>query len=113
MPQPRFLGDENGHVRTEMVDVEWVTPAHASQHLGQSASCPLSWCSLPGFGPEDAMLEQLGVERTHAMQGRIWQIQTSIPKSSLPAQRRGQSLVVWAIEAAGVRWIAGWVRRAL
>jgi glutamate synthase (NADPH) small chain len=118
----RFLGDENGHVRAiEMVDVEWVTENGRPMPRnipGTERIVPaqLVLFALGFRGPEDFMLEELGIERdarTNA-KAEYGEFQTSIPKVFAAGDmRRGQSLVVWAInEGRGAarevdRWLMG------
>jgi glutamate synthase (NADPH/NADH) small chain len=102
----RFLGDENGHVRAiETVDVEWVEEdgRRMPRNIpGTEKIVPAQLVLLAlGFrGPEDTLLEQLGIERdarsnAKAEYGRF---QTNHPKVFAAGDmRRGQSLVVWAI----------------
>jgi glutamate synthase (NADPH/NADH) small chain len=102
----RFLGDDYGHVRAiEMVDVEWVTDngRQIPRNIpGTERIVPaqLVLFALGFRGPEDTMLEQLGIERdprTNA-KAEYGKFQTSIPKVFAAGDmRRGQSLVVWAI----------------
>ncbi len=105
----RFIGDEHGHVKelqTELVD--W------SKRNGNVpfTSVPGSEKTLPaqlillalGFsGPEQALLEALGVEKAKDMHGfaaaaEYGKFRTSNAKVFAAGDaRRGQSLVVWAI----------------
>jgi glutamate synthase (NADPH/NADH) small chain len=118
----RFLGDDHGHVRAiEMVDVEWVTDngRPMPRNLpGTERVVPAQLVLLAlGFrGPEDTMLEQLGVERDARSNAKAenGKFQTNHPKVFAAGDmRRGQSLVVWAInEGRGAarevdRWLMG------
>jgi glutamate synthase (NADPH/NADH) small chain len=118
----RFLGDDDGHVRAiETVDVEWVV----DNGRPMPRNIPGTERILPaqlvlfalGFrGPEETMLEQLGIERdprTNA-KAEYGKFQTNHPKVFAAGDmRRGQSLVVWAInEGRGAarevdRWLMG------
>jgi glutamate synthase (NADPH/NADH) small chain len=102
----RFLGDENGHVRAiEMFQVEWVrdngraTPRNIP---GSERIVPAQLVLLAlGFsGPENQLLDQLGVEkdpRTNA-KAEYGRFATNVPGIFAAGDmRRGQSLVVWAI----------------
>jgi glutamate synthase (NADPH/NADH) small chain len=118
----RFHGDERGHVRAiETVDVEWVkangraTPRNIP---GTEKVLPAQLVLLAlGFsGPESQLLDQLGVEKdlrsnVRAEHGKF---ATSVPGVFAAGDmRRGQSLVVWAInEGRGAarecdRWLMG------
>lgn len=102
----RFLGDENDHVRAiETVEVEWVNEngrqvPHNIPGTEKIVPAQLVLLALGFRGPEDTMLEQLGVERdprTNA-KAEYGKFQTSIDKVFAAGDmRRGQSLVVWAI----------------
>jgi glutamate synthase (NADPH/NADH) small chain len=102
----KFEGDENGHVKAvHLVNVQWerndkgqFIPRNVA---GTERVLPTQLVLLAmGFlGPEQPLLEALGVERdprsnVKADHGRY---QTSIPKVFAAGDcRRGQSLVVWA-----------------
>jgi glutamate synthase (NADPH/NADH) small chain len=102
----KFLGDEDGHVRAiETVQVEWVknngraTPRNIP---GTEKVLPAQLVLLAlGFsGPESQLLDQLGVEKDPRSNAKAehGQFQTSVPKVFAAGDmRRGQSLVVWAI----------------
>jgi glutamate synthase (NADPH/NADH) small chain len=119
----RFVGDENGHVKElHTVQVEWVKDANGRFQLqevpGTEKVYPaqLVLLALGFLGPEDTIIEQLGLERdprsnVKADYGRF---HTSVEGIfSAGDMRRGQSLVVWAInEGRGVarevdRWLMG------
>jgi glutamate synthase (NADPH/NADH) small chain len=118
----KFLGDEAGHVRAiETVEVEWVkangraTPRNIP---GAEKVLPAQLVLLAlGFsGPESLLLDQLGVEkdaRTN-VKAEHGQFATNVPGIFAAGDmRRGQSLVVWAInEGRGAarecdRWLMG------
>lgn len=103
----RFLGDDTGHVRgVEIVQVEWTRNDKGQfiprQIPGTEQILPAQLVLLAmGFlGPEDILAEQLGLERDErsnfkAAYGRF---ATNIPGVFACGDcRRGQSLVVWAI----------------
>jgi glutamate synthase (NADPH/NADH) small chain len=102
----KFLGDDRGHLRAiETVQVEWVktngraTPRNVA---GTEKVWPAQLVLLAlGFsGPENQLLDQLGVEkdaRTNA-KAEHGKFATSVPGVFAAGDmRRGQSLVVWAI----------------
>jgi len=119
----RFVADANGQVSgVELVNITW-KKNEKGQFIpedvpGTSRVAPAQLVLLAmGFlGPEQPLLEQLGVERdarsnAKADHGRF---QTSVPKVFAAGDcRRGQSLVVWAInEGRGAarecdRWLMG------
>ena len=102
----RFLGDGEGRVsHVEVVDVEW------KQENGRRVPVPVpgSGRAIPadlvllamGFtGPEDVILEELGIERDERSNAKAeyGRYATSVPRVFAAGDmRRGQSLVVWAI----------------
>jgi glutamate synthase (NADPH/NADH) small chain len=103
----RFVGDENGNVKEiHTIMVEWVRGANgrlAPQEIpGTEKVYPAQLVLLAmGFlGPEDLLLGQLGVERDERsnVKAAYGNYATSIPGVfSAGDMRRGQSLVVWAI----------------
>jgi glutamate synthase (NADPH/NADH) small chain len=102
----RFLGDEEGHVRAiELVDVEWVknngraTPRN-TPGTERQAPAQLVLFALGFSGPESQLLDQLGVEKDTRSNAKAehGKFQTSLAKVFAAGDmRRGQSLVVWAI----------------
>jgi glutamate synthase (NADPH/NADH) small chain len=102
----KFLGDETSHIRgIETVLVEWVKDngrASPRNIPGSEKTLPAQLLLLAlGFsGPENQLLDQLGVEKdprsnAKAEHGRF---ATSVPGIFAAGDmRRGQSLVVWAI----------------
>ncbi|HMC65193.1 MAG TPA: FAD-dependent oxidoreductase, partial [Gemmataceae bacterium] len=102
----RFLGDERGQVNSiETVLVEWVKDngrAMPRNIPGTEKMLPAQLILLAlGFsGPENQLLDQLGVEKdprsnAKAEHGRF---ATNLPGIFAAGDmRRGQSLVVWAI----------------
>jgi glutamate synthase (NADPH/NADH) small chain len=103
----RFIGDENGAVTAvETVRVEWVVGANGRmgprEIPGTEKTLPAQLVLLAmGFlGPEDQLLGSLGVDRDERSNVRAayGKFTTSIPGVfSAGDMRRGQSLVVWAI----------------
>jgi glutamate synthase (NADPH/NADH) small chain len=103
----RFVGDENGHV-TELhtIRIEWKKDANGRmvpvEIPGSERVLPAQLVLLAmGFtGPENPVLEQLGVdrdERTNA-KAEYGKFTTNVPGVFAAGDmRRGQSLVVWAI----------------
>jgi glutamate synthase (NADPH/NADH) small chain len=102
----RFVGDETGHVKeVHTVCIEWVkdngrmTPREIP---GTERVWPAQLVLLAmGFlGPENPILKQLGIEqdaRTN-VKAEYGKFQTNIPQVFAAGDmRRGQSLVVWAI----------------
>jgi len=103
----KFVGDEDGQLKAiQTVQVEWV-PGTNGRPIPQEIpgtekewSAQLVLLAMGFLGPEDQLLEQMGVERdersnVRAAYGRY---ATSIPGVySAGDMRRGQSLVVWAI----------------
>jgi glutamate synthase (NADPH/NADH) small chain len=102
----RFLGDDSDCVRAiETVDVEWVgTNGRATPRPipGTEKTLPAQLVLLAlGFGgPESYALDQLGIERDQRNNARAehGKFSTNIPGVFAAGDmRRGQSLVVWAI----------------
>jgi glutamate synthase (NADPH/NADH) small chain len=102
----KFLGDDSGHVKAAVtVQIAWEKDAQGrfvpKEVPGSEKTLPTQLVLLAmGFlGPEQPLLEQLGVERdprtnVKADYGRY---QTNNPKVFAAGDcRRGQSLVVWA-----------------
>jgi glutamate synthase (NADPH) small chain len=102
-----FEGDENGHVKAvHTVQVQWQKNEQGQfipqQIAGTEKVLPAQLVLLAmGFlGPEQPLLDALGVERDHRSNVKA---DTSDYTTSLPSVfaagdcRRGQSLVVWAI----------------
>ncbi len=103
----RFRGDGSGHVSgLETVRVEWIADGDGrlkpSEVSGTERVIPAQLVLIAaGFlGPEDQLLEQLGVERDRQSNAKAayGSFATSIPGVFAAGDmRRGQSLVVWAI----------------
>ena len=104
----RFVGDENDRVKElHTVQIKWVTGnngnrPHPEEIPGTEKVWPaqLVLLSMGFLGPEDTLLDQLGLERdarsnVRAERGRF---ETNLPGVFAAGDmRRGQSLVVWAI----------------
>jgi glutamate synthase (NADPH/NADH) small chain len=102
----KFLGDDNGHVRAiEIVEVEWVKNngrAAPRNVPGTEKVVPaqLVLFALGFSGPESQLLDQLGVEKDPRSNAKAehGKFRTSVNKVFAAGDmRRGQSLVVWAI----------------
>ena len=104
----RFVGDEQGQVKAvHTVQIKWVTGnnghrPHPEEIPGTEQVWPadLVLLSMGFLGPEDSLLDQLGVERDGRSNARAehGQFATSLPGVFAAGDmRRGQSLVVWAI----------------
>jgi glutamate synthase (NADPH) small chain len=103
----KFVGDTNGHVKeVHTVTVEWTkneAGAFVPKNIpGTEKVYPADLVLLAmGFlGPEENVLAQLGVERDARSNARAdyGRFHTSIPAVFAAGDcRRGQSLVVWAI----------------
>lgn len=102
----KFVGDDHGHVKeVHTVEIEW-TKNDKGQFVpkeipGTEKVRPAQLVLLAmGFlGPEQPLLEGLGVERDPRtnVKADYGKFQTSIPKVFAAGDaRRGQSLVVWA-----------------
>jgi glutamate synthase (NADPH/NADH) small chain len=103
----KFVGDENGQVRElHTVEVEWVKNDKGALFPQRIAGTEKIWptdlvlLAMGFLGPEDTILEELAVERdarsnAQAEYGRF----TTNVEGVFAAgdMRRGQSLVVWAI----------------
>jgi glutamate synthase (NADPH/NADH) small chain len=103
----RFVGDEKGRVKeVHTVQVEWAPDANGRKVPREIPGTEKVWSAqlvllAMGFlGPEDQLLNQLGVERDDRsnVRAEIGKFATSIPGVFAAGDmRRGQSLVVWAI----------------
>ena len=102
----RFVGDANGHVAAlHLVEVEWVRENGRAMPRNipdteKVVPAQLVLLALGFSGPENQLLDQLGVEkdpRTNA-KAEYDKYATSVPGVFAAGDmRRGQSLVVWAI----------------
>jgi glutamate synthase (NADPH) small chain len=103
----RILADEQGNVSgLEICNIEWVKDAQgrmSPQEVAGSARvipAQLVFLAMGFLGPEAQLLEQLGVERDARSNAKAeyGKYTTSIPGVFAAGDmRRGQSLVVWAI----------------
>ena len=106
MQTTRFVGDASGHVQEiHTVRVEWVkdngrpTPKNIPG-TEQVFPAQLVLLALGFGGPESQLLDQLGVEKDPRSNARAeyGKYATSVPGVFAAGDmRRGQSLVVWAI----------------
>ena len=118
------MGDENGHVKElHTVEIEWVKDANGRFTLNEMPGTEKVWpaqlvlLAMGFLGPEDTVIEQLGAGTRPALQrqGRATsKFHTSVEGVFAAGDmRRGQSLVVWAInEGRGAarecdRWLMG------
>jgi len=103
----RFVGDANGHVKeAHTVNVEWVKDDQGHFTPREIPGTERVWpaqlvlLAMGFLGPEDTLLEQLGVERDGRsnVKAEYGKFATSV-KGVFAAgdMRRGQSLVIWAI----------------
>jgi len=104
----RFVGDENGHLKElHTVQIEWRAPENGGRPApvrvpGTERVWPAQLVLLAlGFrGPEDMLVAQLGLERDERtnIKAEYGQFATSLEGVFAAGDmRRGQSLVVWAI----------------
>jgi len=103
----KFVGDENGNVKElHIYDVEWAKNeqgAFIPKRVPGSEKvlrAELVLLAMGFLGPEDAVLAQLGVERDARSNAKaeFGQFATSVAGVFAAGDcRRGQSLVVWAI----------------
>jgi glutamate synthase (NADPH) small chain len=103
----RFVGDKKGQVKeAHTIQVEWVAGANGRLAPKEIPGTEKIWpaqlvlIAMGFLGPEDMLLEKLGVDRDERSNVRTGagQYATSIPHVfSAGDMRRGQSLVVWAI----------------
>lgn len=103
----KFIGDEHGHVKAlHTVNIKWVTDDHGRFVPQKIAGTEKVWpadlvlLALGFLGPEETIIEQLGLKRddrsnVQAVEGKY---ATSVAGVFAAGDmRRGQSLVVWAI----------------
>jgi glutamate synthase (NADPH) small chain len=103
----RFIGGENGNVKEiQTVQVEWVKDANGRfspreiPGTEQTHPAQLVLLAMGFLGPEDTLLESLGVVRDDRsnVKADYGKFATSLPGVFAAGDiRRGQSLVVWAI----------------
>jgi glutamate synthase (NADPH/NADH) small chain len=118
----QFVGDESGHVKElHAVRIEWgkdngkfqMREVPGSEHVFPAQ---LVLLAMGFLGPEDQLLQKLGIERDPRtnVKAEHGKFATSIPGVFAAGDmRRGQSLIVWAInEGRGAarecdRWLMG------
>ncbi len=103
----RFIGDEDGNVKEiETVQVEWVKDENGRfspreiPGTNQIRPAQLVLLAMGFLGPEDTLAEAIGVERDARsnIKAEYGKFATNLPGVfSAGDMRRGQSLVVWAI----------------
>jgi len=103
----RFIGDEDGNVKEiETVQVEWVKDENGRfspreiPGTNQIHPAQLVLLAMGFLGPEDTLAEAIGVERDARsnIKAEYGKFNTNLPGVfSAGDMRRGQSLVVWAI----------------
>jgi len=103
----RFVGDENGHVKElHTVCVEWYKDNQGRLALKEIPGTERVWptqlvlLALGFVGPEDTILDQLGIERDERSNAKAeyGKFATNVKGVFVAGDmRRGQSLVVWAI----------------
>jgi len=107
MTAKRFIGDEDGNVKEiEVVQVEWVKDENGRfgpreiPGTNQIRPAQLVLLAMGFLGPEDTLAEAIGVERDERsnVKAEYGKFNTSLPGVFTAGDmRRGQSLVVWAI----------------
>lgn len=118
-----FLGDERGQVQAiQTVQVGWHSNGHGRSRLEEMTGSEKTWpvqlvlLAMGFLGPEQPLLDQFGVERD--ARSNVWaeygKFTTHVEGVFAAGDaRRGQSLVVWAInEGRGAarevdRWLMG------
>lgn len=119
----RFVGDENGHVKElHTVNIEWTRDESGRFMMQEIPGTEKVWpaqlvlLALGFLGPEQSIVEQLGLEKDARsnVKAEYDQYHTSVEGVFAAGDmRRGQSLVVWAInEGRGAarecdRWLMG------
>jgi len=103
----KFVGDDAGHVKEmHIYDVEWTKNEQGAfipkrvPNSEKNLQADLVLLAMGFLGPEDAVLTQLGVERDPRSNAKAEydQFATNVPGVFASGDcRRGQSLVVWAI----------------
>ena len=104
----RFVGDENGRLKElHTVMIEWMPSENGARPQLREIPgsekvwpCQLVFLALGFLGPENPALEQLGVDRDARSnaQAEYGKFATNVPGVFAAGDmRRGQSLVVWAI----------------
>ncbi|MEE8199135.1 MAG: FAD-dependent oxidoreductase, partial [Thermoplasmata archaeon] len=103
----KFVGDEDGHVKElHTVQIEWVRGNNGRQVPKEIPGTEKVWpaqlvlLAMGFLGPEDTLVDSLGLERDERSNAKAehGKYATSV-KGVFAAgdMRRGQSLVVWAI----------------
>ncbi|MDG2314978.1 MAG: glutamate synthase subunit beta [Flavobacteriaceae bacterium] len=100
-----FIGDKDGNViGLKTVEVEWVkTPGQRPELKEKPGSekqwpCDMALLALGFLGPENTLVDQLGVETDARTNVKSNGYQTNVPHVFAAGDiRRGQSLIVWAI----------------
>jgi glutamate synthase (NADPH/NADH) small chain len=103
----RFAGDEQGRLKElHTVEVDWVSENGARPTMKEVPGSEKVWpaqlvlLAMGFLGPEQTVLEQLGVERDERSNAKaeFGEFATSVPGVFAAGDmRRGQSLIVWAI----------------
>ena len=103
----KFVGDENGHVKElHTVQVEWKKDENGRLGPVEIPGTEKVWpaqlvlLAMGFLGPEDTLFEQLGIERDERSNAKAeyGRFATNIEGVFAAGDmRRGQSLVVWAI----------------
>ena len=103
----KFVGDEAGHVKElHTIQVEWVAGNNGSPPFKEIPGTEKVWpvqlvlLAMGFLGPEETILNQLGIERDSRtnVKAEYEKYATNV-KGVFAAgdMRRGQSLIVWAI----------------
>ena len=120
----RFVGDDDGNLQAvETVDIEWIPdPDGGRPQLKEIEGTERSWpaqlvlLAMGYLGPENPLLDALGVEKDGRSNAKAEYDNYHTSEAGIFAAgdaRRGQSLVVWAInEGRGAareadRWLMG------
>lgn len=103
----KFVGDEKGHVAAlQTVEIEWVKGDNGRPAMKEIPGTEKTWpaqlvlLAMGFLGPEESLLKQLGVEcDTRSNVKAEWEKYATNIRGIFAAgdARRGQSLVVWAI----------------
>ena len=104
----KFVGDENGRVKElHTTEVEWVTGNNGTGPYPKAISgtekvwpAQLVLLAMGFLGPENTLVEQLGLaqDQRSNVAATYGQFSTNVPGVFAAGDmRRGQSLVVWAI----------------
>lgn len=104
----RFVGDEKGHVKeVHTVQVEWITGENGRKFPREIPGTEKIWAAqlvllaLGFLGPEEMLLDQMGIARDERsnVRAEYGKYATNLPGVFAAGDmRRGQSLVVWAIQ---------------